>query len=75
LTGEIVNTEAILLQIDAEIERLTKARALLSTSLNGNAQAEKAKLKTGKRTMSPEGRARVATAQRARWAKVKKAAK
>jgi hypothetical protein len=66
-----MNLEAIVEIIDEEIERLSKARALLA----GNV----APLKRGllravpKRTMSPEGRARIAAAQRARWAKTRRA--
>jgi hypothetical protein len=60
--------EAIVQTIDAEIRRLEKARALLA----GHA----APLKPGeparkRRTMSAEGRARIAAAQKKRWAKKK----
>ena len=51
--------------IDDEIDRLSKARALLN-GLPRAAQAPK------RRTMSPEGRARIAAGQRARWAKAKR---
>lgn len=51
--------------IDAEISRLEKARALLT--------GHTAPLKRGKRKpMSAEGRARIAAAQKKRWAKAKK---
>jgi hypothetical protein len=79
----------ILAAIDAEIAKLQAARALLmktkdvlpslpkrgrgrpkgSTSKKAAAPAPKT------RTMSPEGRARIAAAQKARWAAQKKAAK
>lgn len=71
------NVPAILKQIDAELSALLKARAILTDSKapgkrgrpKGSAVAKSAK----KRTMSPEGRARVAEAQRRRWAAQKKA--
>jgi hypothetical protein len=69
--------------IDSEILRLQQARSLLTghtaalkrglpaqpsaRSIGGdNSKA------TGKRTISPEGRARIAAAQKAKWAKVKR---
>jgi hypothetical protein len=63
-----------------EIDRLNKARSLLTghtASLKralprGNASIPAHKTARAKRTMSPEGRARIAAAQRARWAKAKK---
>jgi len=58
-----MNTDEIVQNIEAEIMRLEKLRALLT---------EQAPLKRGKRsTMSAEGRARIAAAQRKRWAKKK----
>jgi hypothetical protein len=65
-----MNTTQIVHAIDAEIDRLSKARALLT--------GHTAPLKRGlpvpkRRTMSPEGRARIAAAQRARWAKARRA--
>jgi hypothetical protein len=77
-----MNTNDIVLEIDAEISRLRQARALLGgtdtivkrkpgrpagTSLPKPAKAV--------HTMSTEARARIAAAQRARWAKTRKAAK
>jgi hypothetical protein len=60
-----MNTDEIMQTIDAEISRLEKVRALLTEHT--------APLKRGKRsTMSAEGRARVAAAQRKRWAKAKR---
>ena len=69
--------------IDQAITALQSARKLLVTSAKvGTASkvkptaAESAPTKTaGKRTMSPEGRERIAEAQRKRWAASKKAAK
>jgi hypothetical protein len=61
--------DAIVQGIDAEISRLEKARALLTGHI--------APLKRGlplsdRRTMSAEGRARIAAAQKKRWAKAKR---
>jgi hypothetical protein len=59
-----MDIEAIVQDIDAEISRLEKARALLTDHT--------APLKRGKRsTMSAEGRARIAAVQKKRWAKKK----
>ena len=58
--------------VDSEIAVLQQVRALL-TGQDGHVRRGR---KPGKkRTMSAEGRARIAAAQRARWAKQKKAAK
>ena len=77
-----MNTNDIVLEIDAEISRLQQARTILSgthtamkrkpvrpagTSLPRGAKAV--------HTMSAEARAKIAAAQKARWAKSKKAAK
>jgi hypothetical protein len=64
-----MKTVEIVAALDEEIDRLERARSLLKRGLphgDGVAPARK------RRTMSPEGRARVAAAQRARWAKVKR---
>jgi hypothetical protein len=63
-----MDTEAIVQNLDAEIRRLEKARALLT--------GHTAPLKRGlpprkRRTMSAKGGARVAAAQKKRWAKAK----
>ena len=71
-----MNTTSILAEIDKEIQKLQQARTLLngySTSNGRTASAVKASPKRNK--MSAEGRARIAAAQRARWAKVAKAAR
>jgi hypothetical protein len=61
----VMNTDEIVKTIDAEIMRLEQVRALLT--------GHTAPLKRGKRsTMSADGRARIAAAQRARWAAKKK---
>lgn len=62
----------ILAQIDSEIERLTKVRALLanvgSTAAIGNKAKKSASNSRKKRILSPEARKRIADAQRKRWA-------
>jgi hypothetical protein len=66
-----MNLDAIVQIIDEEIERLQRARSLLT--------GHTAPLKGGlpravpKRTMSAEGRASIAAAQRKRWAKTRRA--
>jgi hypothetical protein len=57
----------ILEAIDTEISRLQHVRALLSGNGNGFIRKQ--------RTLTPEGRAKIIAAQKARWAKAKKAAK
>lgn len=71
--------EKLIQEIDAEIERLRIVRDLLqgaegtkSLGRRKSAPATKASHKTIKRTMSPEGRKRVAEAQKKPWAMVKK---
>lgn len=67
----------LLTLIDAEISRLEQGRALIAEvakSQYTTVATDKTKRKK-KGTMSPEGRARVAEAQRKRWAKQKKAVK
>ena len=83
-----MNVSAIISSIDAELSRLQQARALLAGPVvpikrrgrpkNSEirlAPAKPAKKVAKKRTMSPEGRARVAAAQKARWAAVKSGTK
>ncbi|HWH60453.1 MAG TPA: hypothetical protein VN682_22695 [Terriglobales bacterium] len=77
-----MNLESILAGIDEEIARLSQARQLLTGTstkrgpgrpkLNGAPVAAPKQRK--RRRMSAEGRARIAAAQKARWAKAKKAA-
>jgi hypothetical protein len=79
-----MSLDNLLVQIDAEITRLEQARALLSGRV---ARAEKKRGRPAgvvkaagkpakkKRNISPEGRARIAAAVKARWAAQKKAAK
>lgn len=62
-----METNDIVREIDAEIARLQQARALLS----GGESGARIGRKPGKRVLSAEARARIAAAQRKRWAKQK----
>jgi hypothetical protein len=70
-----MNTTEILQAIDAEIDRLAKAPALLTDHTpplkRGVAKGSDAPTRK-RRKMSPEGQARIAAAQKARWAKAKR---
>ena len=76
-----MTTEEILQHIDAEISRLTEARDLISGAVNtkvarsprkSGLAAPKPRAVRAKRVISPEGRARIAAAQKLRWAKQKR---
>jgi hypothetical protein len=75
-----MDTTEIIQTIDAEIARLEKARALLNGDSTPAARLERSPVskptstpKTKKRRkISVEGRARIAAAQKARWAKAKR---
>jgi hypothetical protein len=78
-----MNTNEIIQQIDGEISKLQQARSLLLGSDSRNTRSpgrpkKKATVarilavKPAKRVMSAEGKAKIAAAQRLRWAKVKK---
>src|SRR5260370_12764524 len=77
-----MDTNTIVLEIDAEISRLQQARAIL-TGTNTRwkrkpgrpAGASLPSITKAVRTLSAEARAKIATAQQARWAKSRKAAK
>jgi hypothetical protein len=88
-----MNTDDIVLTIDAEILRLQQAKAALTDTSSvtrakhkpeqpaaaaGSSKAtsfDPADFESSKRRpMSAEGRAKIAAAQKARWAKLKKAA-
>jgi len=69
LTG--MDTSQLVSEIDSEIARLQQARALLA----GAGSSTHAKSPRKKHTLSPEARARIAAAQKRRWAKQKAAAK
>jgi hypothetical protein len=64
-----MDLDAIVESIDAEISRMEKARALLT---GHTAPLKRGFPPTKRRTMSAEGRARIAAAQRKRWAKRKR---
>jgi hypothetical protein len=66
-----MDTAHLISEIDSEISRLQQVRALLS----GRDSTIQPKLARKKRTLSPEARARIAAAQKRRWAKQKSAAK
>jgi hypothetical protein len=83
--------ESILTAIDNQISDLQQVRSLLlmtpgtakkrlgrppATSLAMNISAQGvSKVKRKKRKMSAEGRARIVSAQKARWAKIRKSSK
>jgi hypothetical protein len=82
----MLNAEVVA-ALDAEIARLHQARNLIASSINGLAPVKRANTlaKTTKtlavrdtaaaprtRIISPEGKARIAAAQRLRWAKRKR---
>lgn len=77
-----MDTNSIVAGIDEEILRLQQVKALLtgvSSSVKRKPGRPSGTTKTPKpavvRTLSPEAREKIAAAQRARWAKTKKAAK
>jgi hypothetical protein len=68
-----MDTNDIVDAIDKEIARLQQVRSLLGGSQFAGRTAKPGP-RGKRRTMSAEGRARIAAAQRARWAKQKKLA-
>jgi hypothetical protein len=79
-----MNTNEILSAIDAEIAKLQQARTILSGYSDpvatkrgpGRPKVVATPTKTAaKRTMTAEGKARIAAAQKRRWAASKKSAK
>jgi hypothetical protein len=85
--GENMNTEAIIEQIDAEISKLQQAKALLNGATSTPTKrapgrpkvssqiAEPVASTPARRVMSAEGKAKIAEAQKKRWAKSKRADK
>jgi len=73
-----MDTTEIIKTIDAEIARLEKARALLKGDTTSATRPERSLISKStpkapkRRKMSAEGRARIAAAQKARWAKTKR---
>ena len=74
-----MGTKQIIAELDTEIARLQQAKSLLSGTPEkrklGRPKGSTTPIATKKRKMSPEGRARIVAAVKARWAKAKKAAK
>ena len=68
-------TNEIIAAIDAEIHKLQQVKALLNGSGDHSGAGKTGPAPFKKRNVSPEARARMAAAQTARWAKVKKATK
>jgi len=66
-----MDTSQLISEIDSEISRLQQVRALLTGAASTSAMKQARK----KRTLSAEARARIAAAQKRRWAKQKSAVK
>ena len=69
--------ENVVAEIDSEIKRLQEARRLLAGGAS-NVRQEAAKVgrpRKKKRVLTPEGRAKIAAAVKARWAKQRAKAK
>jgi hypothetical protein len=79
-----MDTATIIEHLDAEISKLQQAKAVLAGSdvrkgpgrpKASDAVSKPVAVKLTKRVMSEEGKKKIALAQKARWAKVRKAAK
>ncbi|HEY5253761.1 MAG TPA: hypothetical protein VIJ53_03850 [Acidobacteriaceae bacterium] len=74
-----MDTRSLIAAIDAEISRLQQVKSLLSgTARKQNIKlpaVAKAAKPTKRRKLSAAARAKIAAAQRARWAKFRKSAK
>ena len=77
-----MDTQSIVVEIDAEISRLQRIKALLSdTSTDGQRRPRHTVASslpgesTTRYTVGPEARAKMAAGQKARWAKVRTAAR
>lgn len=71
-----MDMNSIVTALDAEIQKLKEARALLAQDVNINAVSNKSTAKpAGRRKMSKAARAKIAAAMRKRWAAAKKARK
>jgi hypothetical protein len=82
--GGFMNTATIIEHVDAEISRLQQVRALLTDEdvrkgpgrpTASDAISKPVPVKLTKRVISAEGKKKIALAQKARWAKVRKTAK
>jgi hypothetical protein len=71
----MVGVAEILEQIDREIAKLQRARALLNggSAKSSSEQVTTAPKKAKKRNLTPEGRKRIAEAVRRRWERQRKA--
>lgn len=69
----VQTSEQYLSQIDAELKRLQQLRQLVTEAIRGDAAVSSSSPKKARKGMSAEGRRRVAEAQKARWAALKKA--
>jgi hypothetical protein len=72
-----MTTKDMIAELDAEINRLQHARTLLASNSSaprrrGRPASTIPSKRLGKRTLSPEARAKIAAAQRKRWAQAKK---
>jgi hypothetical protein len=65
-----MDTNSIIAEIDAEIERLQKARVILSSIDTAAAPVKKG---PKRRKLNAKARKKIAAAQRKRWAAVRKA--
>lgn len=72
-----MDTKELLAAIDSEMATLLQARALLTGTSHTTSHRARvgSPARKKQRSISAEGRARIAAAQKARWAKQKKAAK
>jgi len=76
-----MNFKTIISQVDNEIARLTAVKHAIEHAMSGKSGSKRARAKPNvqpsfkgtrtKRMISPEGKARIAAAQKARWALVK----
>ena len=69
-----METKGILAELDTEIRRLEQVRAILAGK-DGRPGTTAVAPARKKRRLSPEARARIAAAQKARWAKTKRTTK
>jgi hypothetical protein len=81
--GGFMDTATIIEHLDAEISRLQQAKAVLTGSdvrkapgrpIASDAISKPVAVKLTKRVMTAEGKKKIALAQKARWAKVRKEA-
>ena len=70
-----MDTASIIREIDAGISRLQQARDILADTEDSSVAGRPKSRAPYKRVFTVEGRARIAEAQRARWAKSKRADK